>query len=153
GQRLAGNGTVNGSAISMGSGATLAAGLGGNNTGTLTMNAGLTLQSGSTNIVVVNKTTGVANSKVSGLSSVAMAGPFVVNTVGNPLAVGDAIQLFSATSYSGGFSTISPATPGSGLAWDTSTLLADGRLRVAVGINTNPTNLVFSVSGNQLTVS
>jgi autotransporter-associated beta strand protein len=152
GQTLIGSGTVTG-AVAFATGATLAPGLGGNSTATLTMSGPLTLQGGSSNAVVVNKTTGVANSKVIGLASVAIGGTLVVNSVGNPLAGGDAIPLFSAGSYSGGFANIVPSTPGAGLAWNTSTLLSDGTLRVSSNANPNPTNLIVSVSGNQLTFS
>src|SRR5205823_2353864 len=145
--------TVNGVTVAFGTGATLAPGLGGNDTSTLSLSGALNLSSGSTNRVVVNKTTSVANSKVSGLTSVAMAGTLVVNNVGNALSGGDAIQLFSASSYSGGFANIIPSTPGTGLTWNTSTLTTDGNLRVAGGVNPSPTNIVTSVSGTQLTLS
>jgi hypothetical protein len=82
-----------------------------------------------------------------------MAGTLIINNVGNPLAGGDAIPLFSASSYSGGFATIIPATPGAGLAWNTSTLATDGTLRVIATVNPNPTNLVYSISNGQITFS
>lgn len=155
GQTLIGAGTVVGGAIVFGSGATLAAGFPDNNTYTLTMNGSLTLQSGSTNIVVVNKTGAVANDTVAGLTSVTMGGTLVITNVGNPLANGDAIQLFSASSgYSGSFGNIIPTTPGASLVWDLSTLNSDGKLRVLrTGPPTTPTNIVFSLAGNQLTLS
>ncbi len=49
---------------------------------------------------------------------------------GEPLAFGDRIQLFTFSAASGAFSTIVPATPGPGLAWDTSSLTVDGFLGV-----------------------
>src|SRR5262249_27170177 len=131
GQTLMGAGTVSGGSLVLGSGATLAAGLGGTSTATLAMTGALSLGSGSTNVVVVNKSTGIANSEVTGLASVAIGGTLVVNIVGNPLAGGDAIPLFSAGSYSGGFASFNPITPGPGLIWNTSTLLTDGTLRVS----------------------
>src|SRR5262249_24300035 len=54
----------------------------------------------------------------------------------------------------GSFSSIIPTTPGAGLVWDTSTLNTDATLRVlSTGPNPNPTNMTFSVSGNQLTLA
>jgi autotransporter-associated beta strand protein len=153
GQTMAGDGTVAGNTVALGSNATLAPGLGGSDTSALTLNGAVTLSSGSTNKVVVNKTTSVVNSKVSGLTSVSMAGTLVVNSVGNALAAGDAIPLFSALNYSGGFATITPSIPGTGLAWNTSTLTTDGTLRVAIGVNPIPTNIVISASSGQLTFS
>ncbi|HVM48200.1 MAG TPA: autotransporter-associated beta strand repeat-containing protein, partial [Candidatus Acidoferrum sp.] len=157
GQRLIGAGSVVAGAsgnVVFGTGSTLAPGFPDNNTYTLTMSGNLTLQAGSTNLVVVNKTTSVANDMVSGLASVTMGGTLVVTNVGNALAGGDAIQLFSASSggYSGLFANIIPATPGAGLSWDTSTLDTDGKLRVLSTLPRTPTNIVYSVSGNQLTL-
>lgn len=154
GQALIGSGTVTG-AVVFASGATLAAGFPDNNTYTLTMNSDLTLQPGSTNVVRVNKGVTVANDTVAGLISVNMGGTLVINNIGNPLAGGDAIQLFSASSgYNGNFANIIPATPGSSLTWDASTLNIDGKLRVlSSGPPTTPTNIVASLSGNLLTLS
>jgi hypothetical protein len=156
GQTLIGAGSVIGGNVVFGAGSTLAPGFSDGNTYTLTMNGNLTLQSGSTNLVAVKKTTSVANDMVAGLTSVTMAGTLVINNVGNPLAAGDAIQLFSASSsgYHNGFANITPATPGSGLIWDYSTLNSDGKLRVASnGPPSSPTNIVYSVSANQVTLS
>ncbi|HEU5123107.1 MAG TPA: LamG-like jellyroll fold domain-containing protein [Verrucomicrobiae bacterium] len=153
GQTLIGNGNLKGGDISFNSGSTLSVGFAG---GTATLNAtgDLTLQSGSTDIVDVNKTTGVANDKVLGLSSVTLGGTLMINNLGSALAAGDAIQLFGATNYSGSFESIVPATPGTGLQWDTSTLLTDGTLRVKGTIvpqigttKVSNGNFVFSGSG------
>ncbi|HSU55679.1 MAG TPA: autotransporter-associated beta strand repeat-containing protein, partial [Candidatus Dormibacteraeota bacterium] len=152
GQKLIGSGTVTG-AVVFASGSTLAPGLGGTDTSALAMTDNLTLQAGSTNIVVINKTTSIANSKVTGPASVAIGGTLVVNSVGSTVAGGDAIPLFSGGSYSGGFANIIPPTPGAGLAWNTSTLATDGMLRVLSTVNPQPTNIVFSVSGGQLSFS
>ncbi|HEX3358194.1 MAG TPA: autotransporter-associated beta strand repeat-containing protein, partial [Tepidisphaeraceae bacterium] len=154
GQTLIGSGTVTG-AVVLASGATLAAGFPDNNTYTLTINGALTFQPGSTNVVRVNKGVAVANDTVAGLTSVNMGGTLVVTSVGNPLSGGDAIQVFTASSgYIGNFANIIPLAPGAGLTWDSSTINTDGKLRVlSTGPPTNPTNIVASVSGNQLTLS
>lgn len=153
GQTLIGNGNLKGGNISFNNGSTLSVGFAG---GTATLNAtgNLTLQSGSTDIVDVNKTTGIANDKVLGLTSVTIGGTLMINNLGSALAAGDAIQLFGATNYSGSFESIVPATPGSGLQWDTSTLLTDGTLRVKGTVvpqigttKVSNGNFVFSGSG------
>jgi autotransporter-associated beta strand protein len=153
GQTVIGNGSILGGAINFGSGSTLSVGFTGG-TSTLNIFGNLILQPGSTNMVDVNKTTTVANDKVSGLNSVTIGGTLVINYLGNSLAPGDAIQLFAATTYSGSFASIVPATPGSGLKWDTSTLTTDGTLRVVavatphIGTTTiSGTNVVLSGSG------
>jgi fibronectin-binding autotransporter adhesin len=125
GQTMIGNGTVVGGNIYFGSGSTLAVSFSGY-TSTLTMSGNLAFLTGSTNYVKVNKTTGIANDKVTGLSSVTMGGALVITNIGNALAGGDAIPLFSASSYSGSFSSIVPSTPGPGLAWNTNTRASDG---------------------------
>lgn len=155
GQTVKGNGTIAANTVVFGSGSSLAPGLGGSDTSTLTLSGSLTLQSGSTNVVVVNKTSSIANSKVNGLASVSIGGTLVINSVGNPLANGDAIPILSSLGgYSGGFSQIVPTTPGAGLAWNTSTLTNDGNVRVQTsGPPTNPTNLLHSFLAGQLTLS
>ena len=154
GQALAGNGTVAANSIVFASGAVLAPGTGGTNASALTNTGSLTLQSGSTNVVVVDKTTSVTNSEVVGLTSVSIGGTLVVSNYGNALAGGDAIPLFSATSYSGGYSQIIPATPGPGMTWNTSTLTTDGNLRVtSSGPPNTPTNITYLRSGSTLTLS
>lgn len=155
GQTLMGNGTLTANSVGFANGSTLRPGVAGTNTSSLTLSGSLTLQSGSTNVVVVNKTTSVANNKVVGLASVSIGGTLVISNVGNALAAGDAIQVFSSVgSYSGSFSQIIPATPNAGLVWDTSTLTSDGNVRVkSSGPPTNPTNLIYSFSATQLTLS
>jgi hypothetical protein len=61
--------------------------------------------------------------------------------------------MFSASNYLGGFSSLLPATPGAGLAWNTNTLATDGTLRVISTVNTNRTNITFTITGNQLTLT
>lgn len=46
------------------------------------------------------------------------------------LAGGERFKLFEAASYSGSFAALQPATPGPGLTWDTSSLAADGTLKI-----------------------
>jgi autotransporter-associated beta strand protein len=132
GQVLMGAGTVVGGNFAFNSGSTLAPGFPDNNTYALTMNVNLTLNTGSTYLVVVKKTTSVANDTVSGLTSVTIGSgtTLVINNVGNPLAAGDAIQLFTGSGCSGTFGTIIPASPELGLLWSQSTLDTDGNLRV-----------------------
>jgi hypothetical protein len=55
--------------------------------------------------------------------------------------------------YSGAFTALSPATPGSGLGWNTNTLATDGILRIVSTVNTTPTNITAVVTGNQLKLS
>jgi hypothetical protein len=158
GRVLMGAGTVAGGSVVFNSGSTLAPGFPDGNTYALTNTGSLTLSSGSTNLVAVKKTTGVANSMVSGPTSVTInsGATLVVNNIGSALAGGDAIQVFTAASgISGTFGTIIPATPGPGLLWSQSTLDTDGNLRVIAipqpdisGIVVGGGNVVLSGTNN-----
>lgn len=155
GQTLGGAGTVAGGNLVFGSGSTLYPSLSDASTAKLTVSGTVSLLPGSTNRVVVNKTTTLTSSPVSGAASVAFGGNLTIVKIGSAAwATGDAIQIASATAYSGGFDSITPATPGAGLAWDTSTLSTDGTLRVvAGGVDTTPTNITTQVTNGQLTLS
>jgi hypothetical protein len=56
----------------------------------------------------------------------------LVNLAG-ALAANDSFKLFDGTGYSGAFTNVVPATPGSGLAWDTSLLTTSGTLKITGG--------------------
>jgi len=145
GGALAGNGTIAGPVL-VASGATFAPGAG---LGTLTINNTLTLQSGSTTSVEVNKSSG-ASDKVVGLSSVSYAGTLAVTNLAGTLALGDSFQLFSATSPAGNFENITPA-PGGGYSWSFDP--ASGVLSVVTGLANYSTNISFSFSAAGLSLS
>jgi autotransporter-associated beta strand protein len=124
---LGGNGTL-ASAVTVQSGGTLSPG---SSIGTLTINNTLTMSSGSTNFFEVDAGT-LAHDTVAGLTSVSYAGTLVVSNVSlSPLSGGQSFKLFDAATYNGSFAAIVPATPGSGLQWDTNSLAVDGTLKVA----------------------
>src|SRR5690606_4698827 len=76
----------------------------------------------------------------------------LVNISGNPLAAGDTFQIFNAISLSGSLPVLSPATPGIGLAWDTSALLSNGTLKV-VATSAGPAIGHISISGGNVILS
>ncbi len=169
-QMLVGGGAIESPAggININAGGTLAPGLPGPNNGlntntlTLTIDNSLVFNAGSIYYVGVNKTTPAPATQpsdhVTGLTSVTMGGTLVVTNYGTNFVAGDAIPLFSATTYvTNGFTTnnIVPTAPGPNLVWNTSTLGADGTLRVAsvITVNTNSTNIVFSITSGQLSMS
>lgn len=170
GQTMAGNGTVIGPAtgsLNFNSGATLATGLTttngvpNTNTYTLTIDNHVVFNAGSTNYVVANKMSAapgvVPADELTGPSSLTLGGTVVVtNYGGQPFVAGDSLALFSATTIStnSGFNII-PAAPGPSLAWNIASIPVNGTLGVvsSVTVNPNPTNIVFAVSGNQLTLS
>jgi autotransporter-associated beta strand protein len=126
---LAGSGTIPG-AVSVPSGGSLAPGAGATSAGTvLTISNSLTLLAGSTNVFKLNASANT-NDSVRGLSSAKYGGTLQVTNLAGTLTTNNAYKLFYATSYSGTFASLSPANPGAGLFWDTSTLATDGTLRI-----------------------
>jgi hypothetical protein len=130
------------------------------NTFTLTIDNNVVFNAGSTNYVVANKTSAVAGvvpvDQLSGPTSLTLGSTVVITNYGKPFVAGDTLALFSATAIStnSGFNIL-PATPGPNLAWNISSVPANGMVSVfsTLVVNPNPTNIVFSLSaGNQLTL-
>ncbi len=70
------------------------------------------------------------------------------------LNAGMSFKLFEATNtYTGGFVAIVPATPGSGLLWDTTGLTLDGVLAVTGAITTQPRITSISVSSGNVNLA
>jgi hypothetical protein len=159
GQTLAGIGGINGSLV-VSSGATISpsgtnatAGViaATNSTGTLTVANNVTLNG--TTIIKLNGSG--TNDVVQAAGSITYGGILnLVNISGSPQVAGNSFQVFSAVNYTGSFTNLTPATPGPGLAWDTSQLNS-GIVKVVVGasqpvINSTKVsggNLIFSGSG------
>ncbi len=127
GQTLAGIGGITGSLV-VSPGATLSPS-GTNTTIGITTGANSTGAIAASSAVTLNGTT-VLKLNGSGVNDEVQAGAGItyggtlslVNISGSPLAVGNSFQIFSGSSYSGSFSSITPATPGPGLVWGTSQL-------------------------------
>ena len=132
---------------------------------TFTLRAGQTLKGNGTFNVVgkltsqgtiqlkLDKTGGLlANDAIASVTQLTYGGTLKLDLSGEPLAAGDSFKLFNSTFYGGAFSTITPATPGTGLAWDVNLLAENGILRVASSVATNPTNITTTVlaGGTQL---
>ena len=145
GGTLTGAGRIAGSVVVSGGG-TLAPGRA---LGTLAISNSLTLQAGSFTSVELNKTAGTSD-RIVGLKSVVYGGTLVVNNLAGTLAPRDAFKLFDAVSYLGAFARISPLTPGTNLAWDTSSLTTDGTLRV---MSTVAANISAQMSRTQFDLS
>jgi hypothetical protein len=76
----------------------------------------------------------------------------LVNISGAPMNAGDTFTIFSAGSIAGSFASITPATPGNGLVWDT-TQLGSGVIRVASAGQPQPVINHVVVSGGNLIFS
>ncbi|MGH7943191.1 MAG: beta strand repeat-containing protein, partial [Limisphaerales bacterium] len=147
GQTLEGRGTIQGNLIAS-AGSTLAAGTTSTTTnlGTLTVSGNATLD-GNTSMRLNNP----ANDVISVGNTLAYGGTLTLSSISaTPLAAGDTFTLFKAASYTGSFSSISPASPGSGLAWNASNLAVNGTLSV---VSTAPPRISsISVNGPTLTI-
>jgi hypothetical protein len=157
GQTLAGVGLINGSLVvspgatlsPAGTNTTLGITTGTNSTGTIAAtNGNITL--GGTTVIKLNGS-GVSD-QVQTSGTLTYGGTLsLVNISGSPLAAGNSFQIFTGGTIVNNSFTITPATPGAGLAWDTSHLNT-GSLNVIAGlsissVSTSGGNLVFSGTG------
>jgi hypothetical protein len=153
GQTLAGIGGINGS-LDVSADATISPGgtngsAGSSATGTIAAADAITLN-GLT--VIKLDESGTNDSIQSSGGSITYGGTLnLVNISGSPFAVSNSFQIFSAPSYAGSFAHITPATPGSGLAWDTSQLNIGVLSVVAASSQLTINNL--AVSGGNLVFS
>jgi hypothetical protein len=122
GQTLGGIGAINGSLV-VSAGATVSP-AGTNTTIGITTGANATGTIGATNAVTLNGTTTLklngsgVNDQVQAGAGITYGGTLnLVNISGAPYAVGNLFQIFSAASYTGSFASITPAAPGTGMAW------------------------------------
>jgi hypothetical protein len=63
-------------------------------------------------------------------TTITFNGTLAVTNLAGILAAGDSFKLFSATNYSGTFSSIQPSQPAIGLVWNTSQLYTQGILSI-----------------------
>lgn len=146
GATLGGTGTL-ASALTIPSGATLAPGAGG--TGTLSVNNTLSL-AGTTVMEVSKSGATLTNDKVTGVSTLTCGGTLTVTNAGpDALAAGNTFQLFSATTYSGTFTTVNLPTLTGGLVWNSSKLYVTG----TISVNTPPSFPSDPINGGSVAQS
>jgi fibronectin-binding autotransporter adhesin len=146
GQTLQGSGTVDGNLV-VSSSATVSTGTA-SAIGTLTVTNAVTLSG--TTVMKLNKTGSTAD-EISGASSIHYGGTLSLSNIGGTLAAGDSFTLFSAGSYAGSFTAITPSTPGAGLAWDTSGL-SSGKIAIKAA-SVPPTIGAITVSAGRVVIS
>jgi autotransporter-associated beta strand protein len=132
GQTVLGNGVINGQLVTL-PGATVSPGIGG--VGALTVSNAVTL--GGTTTMELNQDT-ATNDVLNVNSGITYGGTLNLVNIGSALTNGASFKLFKALSYGGTFSSIVPATPGTGLAWKTNTL-SSGVISVGTGVVPGPT--------------
>jgi fibronectin-binding autotransporter adhesin len=150
GQTLYGNGTITGN-LNASPGSTLSPGSGQDQMGVLSVSLGATL-SGTTRMEI-NK--GATNDQLRATSLLTYGGTLNVTNSNptNAFGAGDSFQLFSAVNYAGGFTSIVPATPGTGLSWDTTLLTTSGTLKVVSSVVNPPHIGGVTVTGSTLVLS
>jgi hypothetical protein len=146
-QELTGNGTITGRLVVANAG-TVAPGAAFTNTATLTVSGSVTL--GGATVLNLNRTNS-ANSDRLVASSIAAGGSLTIVNVGTPLQAGDTFTLFSPA-VTGAFSVTNLPALSSGLIWS-NTIASNGRLCIVATVNTNPTQLAATVSGNVLNLA
>jgi autotransporter-associated beta strand protein len=151
GGALAGTGTVSGP-VTVSANGTLSAG--DNAIGTLTINNAVSLAANAVCAMKVNKDA-VSRDLIQGMTSITFGGVLSVTNLSGTLAVGDSFKLFDAAAYAGSFTSVTPAAPGAGLLWDTTSLTVDGTLKIVAGslVNLNPTNVLQGVTNGNLSLS
>jgi len=122
----------------------------------LTFNAGLTLAAGATNLVKINCAQ-PTNDLLQVTGGLNYGGNLVVTNLAGSFVAGDQFKLFNADSYTGTFASVTPVSPGPGLAWNTSTLAVDGTLRVVAAAppviassNASGTNFILAITGGPI---
>lgn len=140
------NGTVNGT-LTAGTGSTVSPG-GAGTIGTLTVTNIVNLSG--TTVMDLSKGTVVTNDAIKGAVKINYGGALNLNVIAGSLVGGENFKLFAATTYGGSFDSISPATPGPGLKWDTSSLTNNGILKVAAP---TPATVKATVSGDGSTLT
>jgi alpha-galactosidase len=147
GQTLAGGGNITGVLTST-LGSTVAPGSA-SATGTLTVSGAVMLQG--TTFMKLNPS--ASTNDVVGGSSITYGGTLNLTNLAGAFAAGNTFKLFSAATYSGSFTNLTPAIPVTGLGWSTNNLPVNGTLSVIAqptppphfgGIVTNGNNLVIS---------
>lgn len=115
---------------------------------TLTINNNLTLAG--TTAIELNKSAPQTSDRIAGINTLTAGGTLNVTNLGPALAAGDTFTVLLASTYTGGFTAISPS-PGAGLAWDLPYLNTTGILRV----HANPipgTNVAEVTQGTTTTI-
>jgi hypothetical protein len=101
----------------------------------------------------LNKTAGT-NDQILGLSTLVYGGTLAVTNLAGTLTTNDSFKLFTASAYLGSFASVSPATPGNGLAWDLSALGTTGTLKITTGTSATPTQISnIVVQGSSIVMS
>jgi autotransporter-associated beta strand protein len=144
---LGGNGSI-ASPLTVSSGGTLAAGTNATAIGTFTISNTATL--GGTTLLKLNQALSPSNDMIVVTGTLTGGGALVVTNIGGAITGTPTFQLFNKA-VSGFSATNLPALP-VGYAW-TNNVAVNGSISVVATVNTGPTNIAATVSGNTLTLT
>lgn len=131
GGTLAGNGNITTTSVTVKNGGILSPGDG---IGTLTINAPVNLEKGSTLHIETDRLRKMTDKLVVTGNKLTIAGDLYIDLIDGEFLEGDNIIFLSASSgYIGTFDNIYPEFPGDNLVWDTSQLFTLGRIKVVPG--------------------
>jgi len=97
--------------------------------GTGTISGNLTL-AGTTSLRIAKSGASLSNDVIGGVNFLTQGGTLLVSASGDPLVAGDSFTLFSASTFSGGFSSVTLPTLLPGLTWNVSQLAGTGTISV-----------------------
>ena len=151
-QTLTGSGTVNGGVVASPNGTINP----GDGIGTLTIMNALTVAGATVNMELNRTNTAATNDSIAASSVTVNGGTLNVTNLGPVLYTGQIFKLFSQPVGGTGFTTVNlPAGNGAVTYVWNNKLATDGTIELVSGgspVNTTPTNLMVSISGNQLTL-
>jgi len=105
-----------------------------------------------TTVIELNQSL-ATNDVVRGLTNVIYGGVLSLTNFAGTFTTNDAFKIFSSSSYSGAFASITPPIPAPGFAWNTNTLATDGTLRILQTVSTAPVALATTFSGGVLSLA
>ena len=143
---LGGNGNIAG-AVTVQNGGTISPG---SSIGKLTVSNNVTLQASSKTLMEISKSP-QTNDLLRVTGTLALSGTLAVTNLSGTLAANDSFQLFNAGSTSGAFTATNLPALNAGLGWSFNS--ANGTLAVVQTVATNATNISFTVSGSNLTLT
>jgi len=124
----------------------------GSSVGSMIIGGDLLLSPGSTNLMGLNGEGNFAKyDYFVGISNMTYGGTLLLTNITGQLAAGNSFRLYSASNYSGAFSSIIPPSPGPGLKWNTNELNVDGVLRV-VALQPLPPTIAGQLSGTNFQI-
>ena len=126
--------------------------MGTNGLGTLTVSNSLTLNSGSSTTLTIDRTISTNTfGKVKGITAVSFGGSLTVTSLGGTFTSGDTFALFSAGSYANNFTTTNLPVLAAGLKWNWNP--AAGTLAVGPAVNLTPVNITATYAGGNWNLS